>query len=131
MKKREAQFQTKFNKWLRHEWVGESTAFELKVIKKGRALPFNAVKPHQLRALKACEGKFVYKISDMDRVQKPFDCFIIKNVLAYIVIQWYSQNEKKFYIISVDNFIDEMNNSKRKSLTEYRASLIGSINYLK
>jgi len=104
-----------------------TAAFELKFIKGTRALPFSAVKAHQIRGLKLAQKKLIYKISDADMVsQKPFDSFLMQFVPAFVVIMWWlPYKPKKFYLIPVDMFVKETKQSKRKSLTQQRASEIG------
>lgn len=118
MIKREARFQTQFNKWLTKEFK-ETGVFELKHTHGKDSLPFNAVKDHQLRALSiAKHGVFSYKISDFDMIGfKPFDCFCVARVMAYVVIKY----PDFFCLIDIDDFIKEKGRSKRKSLTSDRA----------
>ena len=118
----EKDFQTKFNKWLKYNW-NMTSAFELKMV-KGKSMPFNAVKEHQIIALRLVGSKLVYKIADDSRGTKPFDCFMLVNSPGYIVIMFYKRGQKEFIIIEISNFIKEMKTSKRKSLTEKRAKEI-------
>jgi len=115
--KREANFQTRFNNYLKH--VHKKTgAFELKQT-TGNSLPFSAVEDHQIAALQAvASSTFVFKIPDAG-YQNPFDCFSLTSQGAYVVI--YFAQSKFFYGISIDRFIDERGRSSRGSLTETRA----------
>lgn len=115
MKKREANFQTIFNQYLRKKrLVG---FFELKDA-KGDSLPFSAVKEHQLSGLiSASNMGFVWKLSDEDSRQKPFDCFYASPANGYVVIKY----GKVFYIILAQTFELERDLSTRKSLTKQRA----------
>jgi len=119
---KERDFQTNFNKWLKYNWTMTS-AFELKMA-KGKSMPFNAVKEHQITALELAGAKLVYKIADDSRGTKPFDCFMIASSPGYVVIMFYKRGQKEFIIIEVSNFKKEMKISKRKSLTEQRAKEI-------
>ncbi len=130
MKKREAQFQSKFNRWLIYNWFS-SAVFELKVA-TGKSLPFSAVKNHQeVSLMQTKSAKFIYKISDFDRMKKPFDSFCLYKTKAYIVIMFYRRGNKAFYMIDIDKFIEERILSKRKSLTEEDCKRIGKTYYLK
>ena len=127
----EKNFQTLFNKFLAEQeglpFSEKTSAFELKLVKAPqKSLPFDAVKPHQIRALKLAKKKLIYKISDTGHDQKPFDCFQLVKAQAYVVVLFYTPYANKFVIlIEVDDFIKEKESSKRKSLTEERAWEIG------
>ena len=103
----------------------ETSVFELKIT-NNLALPFDAVKPHQIINLKiAKHGTLPYKIADEGFQQKPFDCVVLRGTPAYVVVMYYQRGQKKFYLIDVDVFTRETQNSDRKSLTEARAREIG------
>ena len=108
-----------------------SAAMELKIVKNGKPMPFNKIAEHQLSGLYDAKHSGCYhKLSDMSREKKPFDCFFIKEVAAYIVIWWYKPRQKKEMIwIDIDRMILEIKNSNRKSLTEERAKEIGTVIY--
>ncbi|MEN6489788.1 MAG: hypothetical protein ABFD66_13085 [Smithella sp.] len=106
--------------------------FELKLC-KDNAIPFSAVKDHQRQALSqinADTGLF-FKIPDSPiftgsktrfAVLKPFDCFHLANIPAYVVICWYQPRKyKRFYYIPIGTFLYEEQMSERKSLTQDRA----------
>lgn len=119
MIKREAKLQTKFNKWLREEWK-QTGVFELKQTRT-KSIAFSAVKWHQERALWISKhGTFAFKISDLDMGFKPYDCFCVANVPAFVVI-FFGNNK---YLIDIDTWLREQKISKRKSLTEDRAKEI-------
>lgn len=84
MKKREAKYQTLFNKYLRK--TGMLGYFELKQT-KAKSIPWSAIQPHQLAGLLAArEGGLVWKLSDEDQRRKPFDCFSVPALEAYVVV---------------------------------------------
>jgi len=119
----EKDFQSKFSKWLKYRYAGNG-CFELKLCKAG-SLPFNAVAEHQVNALyQAKHSNIIYKIPDAG-FTNPFDCFRIEGVPAYVVVMFYTRATKEFSMIDIDDFIQEMKLSKRKSLTENRARVIG------
>lgn len=121
---RESDFQSKFNLWLKYHEEG-SAAYELKLT-KDPSLPFNAVQPHQIRALQiAKHKKVIHKIADVGMLQKPFDCLVLARVPAYVVIQFWKPGEKAFFMIDIDDYVREMETSDRKSLTPQRAFEIG------
>jgi len=123
----EAQFTTKFNRWLRHQWE-TSGAFELKVTATD-SLPFDAVKDHQIAALDAAssDSGIVYKIPDDSIGFKPFDVFKLKWVQGWIVIRYHTdrRSQKEFVMIPVGLFVQESETSDRRSLTEERAKHLG------
>lgn len=119
--------------------------FELKLCKadkKGKLPPFafKELEDHQRAALIGCDiGDGLYhKISDSfigtkegERrfpSAKPFDCFFLKNVPAYVVLIFYIPRKlKQFVYIRISNFLDEEFKSDRKSLTHERALDISTI----
>lgn len=120
MKKSEAKFQTIFNQYLRKKRL--FGYFELKET-SGSSLPFSAVKEHQVEGLLAAGSSgFVWKLSDEDSREKPFDCIHTGIQMPYVVIKY----PKTFYVITIYNFMKEKESSKRKSLTEWRARNICS-----
>lgn len=121
----ESDIQADFNSWLRHNWVGGTAAFELK-IEKTDALNFSAVKPHQIQGLQdAKHGMLVYKISDLSTDIKPFDSFLMTGVDAFVGVCYYKPRILKLLIlIDIDIFTQECYTSKRKSLTRERAEEI-------
>lgn len=123
MKKREAEFGTLFRHWLKTQRF-TSAAFELKQT-TGTSLPFSDVPDHQLDALQAAttDHGILYKAPDDSRGVKPFDFFYLRNEPAYIVIRY----PNSFHIISVGTFLFEKERSKRKSLTQERASDIAIV----
>lgn len=109
--------------------------FELKIC-KGTSLPFSAVDDHQIEALLngSSERGIYHKISDAPfghsggfrfHKPKPFDCFFLRNVPAYVVICWYIPRKKKaFHYIPVKSFIKKRDAVERKSLTEQMSAEI-------
>lgn len=126
MKKREAEFQTKFNRWVRRVWR-RTSAFELKVTTRD-SISFSSVKFHQVDALLAAKnGVFVYKIPDTVIGSLPFDSFCLAGVQSFIVLLFNADKpgQTEFFLIDADIWDMEDKNSKRRSLTEERAGEIG------
>ena len=137
---KERDFQTQFKK---HNKI--NGVFELKLA-KGKSMPFSAVPEHQIKAL--CDvslGDGLYhKISDSPIFSgsktrftkpKPFDCFFLRNIDAYLVVMFYVPRRKKMvYYIKIIEYIDMVDMADRKSMTEEmakeRAAMIDST-YLK
>jgi hypothetical protein len=120
--RREAAFQTKFNKWLR-ENHRETAAYELK--QSDGPMPFSRVEEHQLLALKAVKHNIlIHKIADDTRLFKPFDAFVMSKVPAFVVILY--RDTGNFHAIDIDDFWNEDNLSNRRSLTEFRAKEIAA-----
>ena len=118
--KREANFNTYFNKWLKNVYK-KTGAFELKQTKTN-SIAFNAVVPHQVDSLwYAKNGVLVYKIPDAG-FQNPFDCFCMTCTPAYVVIKY----PEFFCLIDIDDWINEVERSDRKSLTSERAKEIAT-----
>lgn len=126
MRQLEAKFQSRFNRWCKYN-INDTSCFELKY-SRTQALPFSAVKSHQIQnLLNAKHRKILWKISDFSPEEKPFDSFLIAKSAGYIVVQYASKTgqNKTFFMIDIDRFIKEMKTSKRKSLTADRARQIG------
>lgn len=122
----EKDFQNAFNRWLKHIFY-KTGAFELKAT-PGTSLPFSAVQDHQETALYAAKhGNLTFKIPDLGN-QNPFDCFMLVMVPAYVVVMFRSKErgQRDFYLIDIDAWLEEKQRSGRKSLTEGRASEIGT-----
>jgi hypothetical protein len=119
----EKHFQTDFSRWLKIIFR-ETGAFELKLTKTDY-LSFDAVKEHQEQALFHVKHSILpYKIPDDAYSQKPFDCFCLANQKAFVVIM-FNGKSGIFYMIDIDSWLTEKQNSKRRSLTEERAGQIG------
>lgn len=124
---KEANFQSEFGK--RNTYLG---VFELKLC-KGKSLPFNALKEHQKEALvKVTNCGLYHKISDFPMFSgnkmrfnkpKPFDCFYLKDIPAYVVIMFYVPYKKKtVYYIKIQDWITMGTKANRKSMTEQMAN---------
>lgn len=86
IKKREAQFQTLWNQYLRETRI--QGYFELKVT-DNRYMPLSKIEKHQYDGLQAMEESgFVWKLSDEDGRQKPCDCFCAPPMPSYLVIRF-------------------------------------------
>lgn len=115
MKRREASFQTLFNKYLRVKRLYGN--FELKQT-KGVSISFSCLEEHQIAGLLAGEREgLVWKYSDQDQRQKPFDCSSNPPLPGFVVVRFSTH----FYVIPIRAFLDEMVNRARKSLTQQRA----------
>lgn len=86
MNKEEAKITLRLKAWLRDE-IGMG-AFEIKSTRGGKHFNLKELRTHQRDALMAASSPFgyVYKISDESRGFKPFDCFVLKNAKAFVVI---------------------------------------------
>lgn len=125
MQKKEAQFNTLFNSWLRNVYK-KTGAYELKQTAES-SIPYSRLEKHQEDALLAVSnGTFVYKISDESIGFKPFDCFCFSNSPAFVVVLY--QKSKTFYLITINNWVYYRDKkAKRKSLTENEAKEIATI----
>lgn len=122
MKRREAEFTTKFFRWVRYMWPDNLPAYwELKV-SRTTSLPFSAVSDKQLANLQI--KKFSHKFSDYERNGTPFDGITFCGQ-GYVVVYYYRPRNKLFYIIPIEDFLKEKETSRRKSLLEARADQIG------
>ena len=125
---KERDFQTLFGK--HNPLLG---IFELKFC-KGKSLPFSALADHQEEALLAVSSAtgFYHKITDQpvfaeSKVrftrQKPFDCFHLSDIPAYVVICFWTPRKKKIaYYIRIADWIKMRDEADRKSVTEGMAT---------
>jgi len=129
---REKNFQAEFKE--KNKVFG---VFELKIC-KGSSLPFSALAKHQEEALLKISdgGGLYYKLPDSPvsweknnsgstsktvrfTREKPFDCFNLSKIPAYVVVMFYKPRIKKaVYYIPVQAFIEMRRKAGRKSLTE-------------
>jgi len=100
VKKLESQFQIIFKHWVQSQWNNGSAAFELKRTETDRFYIPNLA-THQKQALtQAYEGTLYHKISDASYEQKPMDCFVLQQSLAYVVIG-FGVRLTEFYLIPI------------------------------
>lgn len=123
---KEKNFQTEFSK--RNTIKG---VFELK-LSKGCSIRFDSVKEHQVSALLSAQSDkgLFHKISDSLPIfggnkhmrftaKKPFDCFLIENYPAYVVVMFYTPRKRKnVYYIPIDTWLSLKKNSDKKSIRE-------------
>ena len=124
---KERDFQAEFGK--RNLIIG---VFELKFC-KGKSIRFDSVAEHQEAALLAVEGDGLYhKITDQPFLKdmnfqrkKPFDCFNLAGIPAYVVIMWWIPRKKKnVYYIPINKWCCFRDKADKKSITEEMAAAI-------
>jgi penicillin-binding protein-related factor A (putative recombinase) len=132
----ESDMQTLFRKHIEKHPPINSEVFELKIC-KGTSLPFDALKEHQISALKDAQinGLF-HKLTDPPifyggqmrfNVPRPFDCMYLKNVQAFVILWFYKPRTPKIFIkIPILDWLDLQSKSERKSITEQMAKEIGT-----
>lgn len=121
---KESDMQNRFGRWLKYNW-DKPSVFELKITKT-QSLPFKEVKDHQVLALDMAQNRHLYyKIPDDTFGRKPFDCFFLTKITAYVVIMFYTRGQSRFIMINIDDWKSEIEMSDRKSITEKRAMEIG------
>jgi len=133
MRKAEQTFCTALNKWLKHN-LNHPCYIEAKVAYDDK--PFNlksGFKDHQLPLLINCQTKpFAYKISDMDRMIKPFDLIFSNKIKTYVAIMWIRRGNKTFYLIdpdTVQGLIDDGYKSLTEFVSEKIADIVGILKY--
>lgn len=134
---KEKDIQSLFGKMLPR--IGISGVFELKLIKTGR-FEFKRLAKHQedaLVAVNSAKGLY-HKISDSLPVfgsskfmrftsKKPFDCFFLKEIPAYIALCFYKPREtKRVYIIQIEKYLAFKSMATKKSGTEEELGKLSS-----
>jgi len=110
-KHHEQTFCTALKKWLHYHWH-ETCAIEAKISLGDKPLNLKSgFKPHQLPTLLAIKaGPFEYKISDLDRMPKPFDLLLMHQAKSYVAIHWVRKGNRTFYLIdplAIQGLIDD------------------------
>lgn len=124
----EKEMQTLFGKYLKKTPPKESEVYELKICKTS-SLPFNSVKPHQIENLLQAEtSSFYHKITDPPvfygmntkfNILRPFDCFCLVKVKAYIILWFFKPRKlKQFIKIRIKDFLKLKAISDRMSFNE-------------
>lgn len=82
------------------KWNNGSAAFELKRTETDRFYIPNLATHQQQALTQAYEGTLYHKISDVSYEQKPMDCFVLQQALAYVVIG-FGKKLTSFYLIPI------------------------------
>lgn len=138
---KEKDFQREFGVWLKQN-EPPTTVFELKICKQA-SIRFDAVKPHQIEALaQAKHGTLYHKIADSPvswgaatpmryTAPKPFDCFVMHKVQAFIVIYPYEpgtrHGSRDMIWIDVDRWMELEQRSDKKSIKITQLKLEGQV----
>lgn len=120
----EQKFCTELQKWLKHNFDHPSFCLvEAKVVYDDKPFNFKSgFRPHQLPLLINIQTHpFAYKISDMDRMQKPVDIIYSYRATTLVAIMWVRRGNKTFYLIDPVN-IQKLIDSGEKSLKEETAA---------
>lgn len=125
----ERQMQSLFTKDIKSQLNTFKTtaAWELKITKKP-SLPFSRLEGHQEVALLKAKHSCVYhKISDQSLGFKPFDAFQICYSPAFVVVLFYTPRKPKiYYWIDIDDWVEHVSVSPRRSLTQEAAEKLAS-----
>lgn len=106
--------QTVFKHWLQAKWNNGSAAFELKRTITDRFYIAD-LKEHQVTALRqAYAGTLYHKIADDSIGVKPFDCFVLQQSLAYVVIG-FGARLTEFFVIPI--WVWDEHTKEKKSVT--------------
>ena len=109
----------KYNRWK----LPQSFLIETKV-SYGKSFPFNNLSEKEERLLlKAKHSAVLHTFSDYSQLGTPCDAVCISGG-GLIFLQYVRRANKKFYVIDIDNFLNEKGSSKRKSLLEPDAERI-------
>ena len=128
--------QVLFGRHLKDNPPKETEVYELKIC-KGNSLPFNSVKQHQIDALTQTQtSSFYHKLTDPPvfygmktrfNVKRPFDCFCLVKVNAYLVFWFYKPRKPKQFIkVRIKDFLKLKEASSKMSFTEEEISGIAT-----
>lgn len=112
MQKREAKLQVLFKHYLSSVGWSQSSVFELKqsqtdTLRKGSLLP------HQRDSLLNAKHSTLYhKLPDDTIGYKPFDCFLLANVSAFVVIKFRSG----VVMVDIDNYAEPLHFETAKKI---------------
>ena len=125
---KESDIQTKFNQWLKRNWYNGTAAFELKIVKApDKSLPYSAIRDNQYKGLRLAKKRLIWKLSDEDRREKPFDSFIIQEGQAYVAICWFTpRKQKSITLIDVEDLMRYRANSSKKSINQHEANSLAT-----
>lgn len=128
MKKLESQLQIIFKHWLQAHWNNGSAAFELKRTETDRFYIPNLA-PHQKLALtQAYEGTLYHKIADAGMGQTPFDCVVLQQAIAYVVLG-FGKKLAGFYLVPI--WVWNEKTQGKKSVLETELSKWKDVEYVK
>lgn len=111
MGKREAHVQSRLTRTLKGSGWDGSFAIELKA-GSGDRISHSQIEDHQLYALLLAGGRIggrglVHKISDSAIGYKPFDCFYMRGVDAYVGL-WFGSDADRVYLVDVDKVVERV-----------------------
>jgi len=119
----EQDFCTKLQLWLKYNML-ETCFIEAKVSYKPKFNLNSGFKDHQLPCLSQIKhGAFAYKISDLDRMQKPLDIVFAYQARTYVAIMWVRRGNKTFYLLDPDT-IQGLKDDGFISISEEQASIL-------
>lgn len=123
---KEQEFCTALIKWLKYN-LKHPCYIEAKVSYDETFNFKSGFKPHQLPTLINAQTKpFGYKLSDLDRLIKPFDILFSNKIKTYVAIHWVRRGNKKFYMINPVT-IQELIDDGRKSIDEKTCAILADI----
>jgi len=104
----------------------QSLAIEVKITKTN-VLNFKCLPSHQEEALLESERSFGHKIADAGRGKKPFDIFVLRYAISYMIVIYYKPRATEIFEIPLREFIHEKYKKWDKSLSIQRAREIGKV----
>ena len=115
-----------FTKWSRSNWKDGHCNIEFKLV-KGKSLAFSDIRDNQYQGLIDMTSTGIpWKHSDMDIRLKMCDWSWLQGP-SYLGVCFYeSRKEKKVHLIAIDNFLEYVKNTQRKSITMNEVKRISS-----
>ena len=128
--------QTLWGNYIKSNPPSQTEVYELKIC-KGTSLPFDHLDQHQVQSLLDSQNSTLYhRLTDQPWMEgrpfvftkkKPFDCFVVVKVKAFVVVWFYIPRKPKiFFKIPIEVWLKERDTCGRKSITAQRASELGT-----
>lgn len=138
---KERDMQTIWGKYIVAHPPESTEVYELKFTREKR-VSFDALQTHQLEALLKSETSrgLYHRITDQpwmpDRpysytLKKPCDCFIVVKAKAFVVVWFFKPRQQKaFWKIEINKFLEMRQATKFKSFTEQDCQQFGELVFM-
>lgn len=122
----EKSYYTKLTKFYRSRALatGRTIVWEAKFTRTN-VISFKALAPHQELSMLEAERAYGLKLADVGRAKKPFDGLALYDAKPVFVAIYFREKKSTLYEIDLRRFIELRQYTKKKSLTQADAAVIG------